>query len=51
MDEWSEKMGEYKYKIEFELEQQTPMLHFQHDQTGATLRASEWSVLSEVVVG
>lgn len=34
-------MGEYKYKIEFELEQQTPMLHFQHDQTGATLRASE----------
>ncbi len=34
-------MGEYKYKIEFELEQQTPMLHFQHDQKGATLRASE----------
>jgi len=35
------KMGEYKYKIEFELEQQTPMLHFQHDQKGATLRVSE----------
>ena len=29
------------YKLEFELIQQTPMLHFQHGQQGATLRASE----------
>lgn len=29
------------FKYEYCLIQQTPMLHFQHDQTGATLRASE----------
>jgi len=27
--------------ITFELEQQTPIIHFQHDQEGATLRATE----------
>jgi hypothetical protein len=29
------------YKIEIKLKQITPMIHFQHDETGATLRASE----------
>lgn len=29
------------YKIEFKLKQHTPLIHFQHDQHGATLRASE----------
>lgn len=29
------------FKIEFELEQQTPMIHFQHNQQGACLRGSE----------
>lgn len=29
------------YKIEVELEQQTPIIHFQHSEHGATLRASE----------
>ncbi len=30
-----------KFKITFNLKQHTPLIHFQHDQTGATLRASE----------
>lgn len=30
-----------KYKLEFKLKQHTPIIHFQHDQEGATLRASE----------
>lgn len=30
-----------KYKIKFELKQHTPLIHFQADQHGATLRASE----------
>lgn len=29
------------YKISFTLKQHTPLIHFQHDQEGATLRASE----------
>ena len=29
------------YKLEFTLKQHTPIIHFQHDQDGATLRASE----------
>ena len=29
------------YKLEFTLKQHTPMIHFQSDQTGATLRATE----------
>lgn len=29
------------YKIEFTLKQHTPLIHFQHDQEGATLRATE----------
>lgn len=29
------------YKIEFTLKQHTPLIHFQHDQAGATLRATE----------
>lgn len=29
------------YKLEFTLKQHTPLIHFQHDQEGATLRASE----------
>jgi hypothetical protein len=29
------------YKIEFTLKQHTPLIHFQHEQAGATLRASE----------
>ena len=29
------------YKIEFTLKQHTPIIHFQHDQEGATLRATE----------
>jgi hypothetical protein len=29
------------YKIEFTLRQHTPMIHFQHDQKGATLRSTE----------
>ena len=28
-------------QLEFKLEQQTPLLHFQHTQQGATLRATE----------
>lgn len=30
-----------KYKLQFKLKQHTPIIHFQHDQHGATLRASE----------
>lgn len=30
-----------KYKLTFKLKQHTPLIHFQHDQYGATLRASE----------
>ena len=29
------------YKIEFTLKQHTPIIHFQHDQDGATIRATE----------
>lgn len=29
------------YKLEFTLKQHTPIIHFQHDQDGATLRATE----------
>lgn len=29
------------YRIKFTLKQHTPLIHFQHDQDGATLRASE----------
>lgn len=29
------------FELEFQLKQHTPILHFQHDQDGATLRASE----------
>ena len=29
------------YKIVFTLKQHTPLIHFQHDQAGATLRATE----------
>jgi hypothetical protein len=29
------------YKLQFKLKQHTPIIHFQHDQHGATLRASE----------
>ena len=34
-------MAENKFKLEFILKQHTPIIHFQHDQAGATLRASE----------
>jgi hypothetical protein len=30
-----------KFKVEFTLKQHTPIIHFQSDQTGATLRATE----------
>ena len=30
-----------KFKLEFTLKQHTPIIHFQSDQTGATLRATE----------
>jgi hypothetical protein len=29
------------YKLKFTLKQHTPLIHFQHDQAGATLRATE----------
>ncbi|MEZ4966906.1 MAG: hypothetical protein R2791_16805 [Saprospiraceae bacterium] len=29
------------FKLEFTLKQHTPLIHFQHDQAGATLRATE----------
>lgn len=32
---------DYMYKLTFTLKQHTPLIHFQHDQDGATLRASE----------
>lgn len=31
----------YDFVIEMKLKQETPMIHFQHDSSGATLRASE----------
>jgi len=34
-------MSESKYNLSFKIKQHTPIIHFQHDQTGATLRASE----------
>lgn len=34
-------MSNSKFKVEFTLKQHTPMIHFQSDQSGATLRASE----------
>lgn len=30
-----------KFKLSIELKQHTPLIHFQHEQTGATLRATE----------
>jgi len=30
-----------KYKLTFKLKQHTPIIHFQHDQHGTTLRATE----------
>lgn len=30
-----------KFKVEFTLKQHTPIIHFQSDQSGATLRATE----------
>ena len=32
---------EYDFKKTYQLQQWTPMIHFQHDQSGATLRATE----------
>lgn len=34
-------MSNSKFKVEFTLKQHTPIIHFQSDQIGATLRASE----------
>lgn len=34
-------MSNNPYKLEVKLKQHTPIIHFQHDQAGATLRASE----------
>jgi len=34
-------MSDSKFKIEFTLKQHTPIIHFQSDQKGATLRATE----------
>lgn len=34
-------MGEVNWKLSYKLKQQTPMIHFQYYQSGATLRASE----------
>ena len=34
-------MKESKFKIEFTLKQHTPIIHFQSEQNGATLRATE----------
>lgn len=34
-------MSNSKFKVEFTLKQHTPIIHFQSDQVGATLRASE----------
>jgi hypothetical protein len=37
----SNKVNYSMYKLEVKLKQHTPLIHFQHDQEGATLRASE----------
>ena len=34
-------MSDNKFKVEFTLKQHTPIIHFQSDQSGATLRATE----------
>lgn len=34
-------MAELSYKLTYQLKQQTPMLHFQYEQSGATLRVTE----------
>ena len=34
-------MSSSKFKVEFTLRQHTPIIHFQSDQSGATLRATE----------
>ncbi len=34
-------MKKSKFKLTFTLQQHTPMIHFQHDQAGATLRGTE----------
>ena len=34
-------MSSYSFEREYRLVQQTPLIHFQHDQAGATLRATE----------
>ena len=34
-------MSNNKFKVEFTLKQHTPIIHFQSDQVGATLRATE----------
>ena len=34
-------MSDSKFKVEFTLKQHTPIIHFQSDQSGATLRATE----------
>lgn len=34
-------MSDNPYQLTFELKQHTPIIHFQHDQAGATLRATE----------
>ena len=34
-------MVKSRHRIEFTLKQHTPLIHFQHDQSGATLRATE----------
>lgn len=36
-----EQVSESKFKVEFILKQHTPIIHFQSDQNGATLRATE----------
>lgn len=34
-------MGDVNWKLSYKLQQQTPLIHFQYNQSGATLRASE----------
>ncbi|OQY00886.1 MAG: hypothetical protein B6I26_06330 [Desulfobacteraceae bacterium 4572_130] len=41
MQEKKEAGAESKFKFEIKLKQHTPMIHFQHAQTGASLRATE----------
>ena len=46
LSDHNHKMDNYKktiimYKLVFTLKQHTPLIHFQHDQAGATLRATE----------